>query len=87
MTKPNPFEDSTLTNILVVSNLSKAKAFYVDVLGASLFREYGRDSIVLEFLGNWILLVTEGGPTEDKPETQFLPPENKKKWVMLSPFG
>ena len=70
----NPFEASALTTILVVSDISRSKSFYVDVLGARIFREYGGDSMVLEFLGNWILLVTPGGPTEDKPETHFIPP-------------
>ena len=75
----NPFEGSALTTILVVSDMAKSKAFYVDVLGASVFREYGGDSLVLEFLDNWLLLVTQGGPTKDKPDTHFLPPEDKNK--------
>ncbi|MFZ6052581.1 VOC family protein [Halocola ammonii] len=75
----NPFEDSALTTILVVSDMTKSKAFYVDVLGAKVFREYGGDSLVLEFLGNWLLLVTPGEPTEDKPDTHFLPPEDPNK--------
>jgi len=79
MPQSNPFLKSALTTILVVSDLSKAKTFYEDVLDASLFREYGGDSLVLEFLGNWILLVTGAGPTEDKPETHFIPPENRDK--------
>ena len=72
----NPFKDSALTTILVVSDMAKSKAFYVDVLGADIFREYGGDSIVLEFLGCWILLVTSGEPTEDKPNTRFEPPQD-----------
>lgn len=76
-TKQNPFIDSALTTILVVSDMAKSKAFYVDVLGAKIFREYGGDSLVLEFLGNWLLLVTPGGPTEDKPDTHFLIPQDK----------
>lgn len=75
----NPFEDSALTTLLVVSDLSKSKSFYVDLLGAELYREYGGDSIVLTFLDNWILLVTAGGPTEDKPHTHFLVPEDKNR--------
>ncbi|GAA4326289.1 hypothetical protein GCM10023115_39210 [Pontixanthobacter gangjinensis] len=75
----NPFEESALTTILVVSDLAKSKDFYINILGAKIFREYGGDSLVLEFLGNWILLVTPGGPTEDKPETQFVAPENKNR--------
>ncbi len=75
--KNNPFEESALTAILVVSDMTGSKSFYVDVLGAKIFREYGGDSLVLEFLGNWLLLVTPGGPTDDKPETHFLPPGDK----------
>ena len=63
-----------LTTILVVSDLQRSKSFYVDILGASLFREYGGNSAVLEFLGNWILLVTPAGPTEDKPGAHFVTP-------------
>jgi len=73
----NPFEDSALTTILVVTDMAKSKSFYVDILGAKVFREYGGNSLVLEFLDSWILLVTSGGPTEDKPDTSFLPPTNK----------
>jgi catechol 2,3-dioxygenase-like lactoylglutathione lyase family enzyme len=72
----DPFENSALTTILVVSDMATSKAFYQDILGAKLFREYGGDSAVLEFLGNWILLVTPGGPTADKPFTHFHPPED-----------
>ena len=73
----NPFKNSALTTILVVSNMEKAKTFYVNALGASIFRAYGGDSLVLEFLGNWLLLVTSGGPTKDKPSTHFTPPKDK----------
>ncbi|MEJ2595132.1 MAG: VOC family protein [bacterium] len=73
----NPFVDAALTTILVVSDMSASKKFYVNILGAKKFREYGGDSVVLEFLGHWILLVTSGGPTEDKPNTHFLPPTDK----------
>jgi len=71
----NPFWESELTAILVVSDISNSKSFYLNVLGAKIFREYGDDSLVLEFLGNWILLVTPGGPTEDKPNTHFVTPK------------
>ena len=77
MTKsPFPTEDMALTTILVVSDMAASKDFYQHVLGAEIYREYGGDSCVIQFLGNWILLVTSGGPTEDKPETQFVPPSN-----------
>ena len=73
----NPFEKSEITTILVVSDLLESKSFYVDKLGAELFREYGGNSVVLKFLENWILLVLPGEPTEDKPDVYFQPPPVK----------
>lgn len=73
---PTPFQDAALTTILVISDMEKSKDFYLNKLGAEMYREYGGNSIVLKFLNNWILLVTAGGPTEDKPDTYFTPPEN-----------
>ena len=70
----NPFVDSALTTILVVSDINRSKTFYLNVLGATLYREYGGDSVVIQFLDNWLLLVTAGGPTEDKPDTHFVVP-------------
>ena len=63
-----------LTHILVVSDLDRARSFYVDVLGAEVYREYGGTSCVLQAFGTWLLLVTGGGPTEDKPTVTFAPP-------------
>ena len=69
-----PTDDMAATHILVVSDIGKAKAFYLDVLGATLYREYGGTSVVLQFLGTWMLLVTGGAPTADKPEITFATP-------------
>jgi catechol 2,3-dioxygenase-like lactoylglutathione lyase family enzyme len=63
-----------LTHLLVVSDLPRAVSFYRDVLGAELYREYGGTSAVFSLLGNWLLVVTGGGPTEDKPAVTFSPP-------------
>jgi catechol 2,3-dioxygenase-like lactoylglutathione lyase family enzyme len=63
-----------LTHILVVADVDRARAWYVDVLGAELYREYGGSSAVLTFAGTWLLLVTGGGPTEDKPSVTFAAP-------------
>lgn len=71
-----PGKDMALTHILVVSNMEEAKKFYTNVLGAEIYREYGGDSCVLQFLESWLLLVTGGGPTEDKPTVTFAPPDN-----------
>ena len=47
-----PAEGMELTHILVCSDPDRSRAFYVDVLGAELYRQYGT-SVVLRFLGNW----------------------------------
>jgi lactoylglutathione lyase len=73
-----PSEGMTLTVLLVVSDLHRSVAFYRDVLGASLYREYGGTSAVFSFAGAWILLVTAGAPTKDKPDVTFAPPADPK---------
>jgi catechol 2,3-dioxygenase-like lactoylglutathione lyase family enzyme len=69
-----PSEGMALTQILVVSDLERAKDFYSKVLGAETHREYGGTSAVYSFQGAWLLLVTGGGPTSDKPGVTFAPP-------------
>jgi catechol 2,3-dioxygenase-like lactoylglutathione lyase family enzyme len=71
-----PADGMELTHILVVDDLERARRWYEDVLGASPYREYGGDSAVLRFLDNWLLLVTGGGPTEDKPGLSMEAPDN-----------
>jgi catechol 2,3-dioxygenase-like lactoylglutathione lyase family enzyme len=69
-----PAEGMELTHLLVVSDMRRSVAFYSDVLGATVYREYGGTSCVLTFLGTWLLLVTGGEPTADKPTVTFAPP-------------
>ena len=71
-----PAEGMELTHILVVSDISKSKSFYTDILGGSVYREYSGTSCVIKFLGSWLLLVTGGGPTKDKPDINFSPPDS-----------
>jgi lactoylglutathione lyase len=68
-----PLDGMELTHILVAADTDRSRDFYVNVLGAELYRQYG-SSVVLRFLGNWLLLVEGGGPTEDKPTITFMPP-------------
>ncbi len=71
----SPFgDDVAVTQILVVTDPAHSRDFWVDVLGAELYREYGGTSVVLRFAGTWVLLVTGGGPTADKPGVLFGPP-------------
>ena len=74
MTSDFPAEGMELTHLLVVRDVERSKAFYRDVLGAEVYREYGGTSVVLRFLGTWLLLVTGGGPTADKPDVTFAEP-------------
>ena len=69
-----PTEGVELTHLFVVSDIERARWFYKDVLGATLYREYGGTSCVLNFQDSWILLVTGGEPTKDKPNVTFTPP-------------
>jgi catechol 2,3-dioxygenase-like lactoylglutathione lyase family enzyme len=71
-----PTAGMALTQILVVEDLAQARQFYTEVLGATLYREYGGTSCVLTFLETWLLLVTGGGPTADKPTVTFAPPRD-----------
>jgi catechol 2,3-dioxygenase-like lactoylglutathione lyase family enzyme len=69
-----PAAGMALTHILVVSDVDRSRDFYRDVLGASVYREYGGTSCVLQFLDTWLLLVTGGPPTADKPTVSFAAP-------------
>ncbi len=76
MTAEFPTSEMELTHLFVVADLERSRTFYRDVLGAEVYREYGGSSIVLRFLGCWLLLVTAGGPTADKPTVTFVPPSD-----------
>jgi len=51
--------DVAVTHILVVADPVRSRDFWVDVL---------------RFAGTWLLLVSGGGPTADKPTVVFAPP-------------
>jgi catechol 2,3-dioxygenase-like lactoylglutathione lyase family enzyme len=69
----------TLTHLLVVADLARATAWYRDVLGAELVGEYGGTSAVFRFVDSWLLVVTGGGPTADKPTVTFEPPTDSDR--------
>jgi len=71
MATPFPTDAMEITHILVVADIDRARSFYADVLGATVYREYGGASCVLPAFGTWLLLVTGGGPTADKPTVTF----------------
>jgi lactoylglutathione lyase len=69
-----PTEGMEFTHLLVVGDLRRSRAFYLQVVGAELYREYGGTSVVLRLFDTWLLLVTGGGPTPDKPDVTLAPP-------------
>ncbi len=71
-----PTEGVEVTVLRVVNDVQRARAWYRDVLGATDYREYGGTSAVMRFQGSWLLLVTGGAPTEDKPTVTFAAPED-----------
>ena len=68
------FEARALTHMLVVADAGASRDWYVEVLDASVHSEYGGTSVVLDLLGSWLLLVTGGGPTPDKPSVTLAAP-------------
>jgi catechol 2,3-dioxygenase-like lactoylglutathione lyase family enzyme len=69
-----PADATDLTRLLVVADLGRSVAWYRDVLGAEIVGEYGGTSAVLRFVGSWLLLVTGGEPTADKPTVTMTAP-------------
>ena len=63
-TVPFPTDRVEVTQLLAIRDLERSVHFYRDVLGAELSRTYGV----------WLLLVTGGDPTPDKPTVTFAPP-------------
>ena len=76
MTADFPASGMELTHILVVSDLDRARSFYEDVLGAELYGEYGGTSLVFNFNRAWLLIVTGGESTKDKPTVKFAAPDD-----------
>jgi catechol 2,3-dioxygenase-like lactoylglutathione lyase family enzyme len=70
------FEAQALTHMLVVADAAASRDWYVRVLNADVYGEYGGTSVVLELLGNWILLVTGGAPTPEKPTVTMGVPDD-----------
>ena len=63
-----------LRHLLVVSDYARSLAFYRDVLGAMVVREFPGTLGFLSFGGSQILLTVPGGPIKDKPTVTFAPP-------------
>lgn len=73
------FEASALTHMLVVADVERSRDWYVRVLDARVFGEYGGTSVVLELIDSWVLLVTGGGPDRGKPNVTLTPPTEPER--------
>lgn len=71
-----PTPDVELTHLLVVADAEDSRRWYESVLGATVHRAYGGTSVVLKLQGQWVLLVTGGEPTADKPTITFTAPSD-----------
>ena len=71
-------QEAEITTILVVKDPERSKEWYVNTLGAELYRSYGT-SVVLKLLGHWILLVEPGGETQDKPGVTMQPTDTPNR--------
>ena len=70
------FQAEAMTHMLVVTDVVASRDWYVEVLDASVYGEYGGTSVVLDLRGNWLLLVTGGEPSPDKPTVTLAAPDD-----------
>jgi catechol 2,3-dioxygenase-like lactoylglutathione lyase family enzyme len=73
---PLPREGVAVTHLLIVRDVARSRRFYTDVLGARTLME-GPPSI-LRFYNTWLVLSTEGGPTDDKPDVVAVAPRDSR---------
>jgi len=65
-------QGTRLTVLLIVQDQDRTRAFYEQVLSASVVRE--RDPVILQFHNSWIVANVGGPPTDDKPDVSMMPP-------------
>src|SRR5215470_4451116 len=75
---PRPQKDTdadvAVTHLLIVRDVDRSRRFYADVLGAQVLME-GIPTI-LRVHNSWLVLSTEGGPTDDKPDVEAVAPRD-----------
>lgn len=65
-----------LTHLLIVRDVDRSREFYRTVLGADVLRE--RNPCVMRFHNSYIVVNTEGGPTDDKPDVEAAAPRDSR---------
>jgi catechol 2,3-dioxygenase-like lactoylglutathione lyase family enzyme len=76
-----------LTHLLVVTDVEVSRRWYESVLRASVHRAYGGSSVVMKLQDQWLLLVTGGEPTADKPTVTFAAPADPDQVSTEMIFG
>jgi catechol 2,3-dioxygenase-like lactoylglutathione lyase family enzyme len=73
---PAPSEGFVLTHFLTVSDVSRSRAFYADILdGQFVLDEY---PCIIKVANSWIIMNPGGGPTDDKPDVTLAPPSDPR---------
>jgi catechol 2,3-dioxygenase-like lactoylglutathione lyase family enzyme len=73
---PVPQEGVRVTHLLIVRDVARSRRFYADALGAQVLLE--GPPAILRFYNTWVVLSTEGGPTDDKPDVIARAPRDAK---------
>jgi lactoylglutathione lyase len=68
----SPPSGAVLTHLLIVRDVDRSREFYRRVLRAELVRE--REPCILRFHNSYIVINSEGGPTDDKPAVRAKAP-------------
>jgi predicted enzyme related to lactoylglutathione lyase len=79
---PDYFEPETgavLTHLLIVRDVDRSREFYERVVEATVIRE--REPCVLRFENSYIVLNSDGGPTDDEPDAQAKAPRIPARWA------
>jgi catechol 2,3-dioxygenase-like lactoylglutathione lyase family enzyme len=63
---PTPRDGVAVTHLLIVRDVARSRRFYADILGAHTLM--AGPPAILRFHNSWLVLSTEGGPTDDKPD-------------------
>jgi lactoylglutathione lyase len=71
---PMPKNGINVTHLLIVRDFERSRRFYVDILGGNVLKD-GIPTI-LGFHDTWLILSTEGPPTDDRPGVAASAPEN-----------
>lgn len=72
-----PAGGAVLTHLLIVRDVDRSREFYRRVLDATVIRE--RMPAILRFHNSYIVLNTEGGPTDDKPDVLAQAPTDSRR--------